>query len=258
MDEKEIFKGWPERYNFDWSLDALKTNFTHYVPQWIKDETRETELPFPPELISGITEEDVSFLQEIFALSEREKYSEWVTVYQSINLELLGHAKGANQLVYEMKALAGEKIHFPCLFLAVAHAYLSLHDKGVLIKWSRQAKDEIKAIQKTPEQSQKTRQRLAINEAIRNIRHKSDVVPLTNSENDSSPAILKAFNGVSFLFKKYPSPPRKDKRRQWGPRQKTVEMFDLWGIRVNQDAARQAKRDRKRQAEKTVTSSPKK
>ncbi|GEM_PF-5318467 len=55
-----------------WSLDVLKENFNSHVPEWIKGETRVTDLPFPPALVSGVSEEDVAFLQETFALHPKD------------------------------------------------------------------------------------------------------------------------------------------------------------------------------------------
>ena len=142
----------------EWSLEALRKNFIELVPEWVKEATGKTALPFPPGIVEGITEEDIDFLQEVFKLTESNRYSKWRTVYHEVNLNVIEATDGQKTAEKATRILQGihkspDSVPRAPLFLLLASAYLMDQvDKGRLLKGIKQENEEIKRIEKEAEQ----------------------------------------------------------------------------------------------------------
>lgn len=133
--DAEIGRGWlqvkPKNVTWGWDLDALSWMFRQLIPtmiqndsdslppantltQWSLGET----LPFPPELLRDISQEDIEFLQT-WTLDERDKYESWAHLYHGINGQFADKKQEAQKSVRAFRRLPSE-VPKARLFLALA------------------------------------------------------------------------------------------------------------------------------------------
>lgn len=171
VDEYQVYEPLPGAPM--WDLEALRRVFTLFTPTWIKNDTTTLpalpkdggsydqwsagdDLPFPPALVEGITEEDIQALQETFGLRDGDRYSHWSEVYRKVNERFIesGEQEKAREIVSEIEILEKGrfsrcKLTSASLFLMSAQAYLMEHRKNEELKRRRgdERRNEIEGIE---------------------------------------------------------------------------------------------------------------
>jgi hypothetical protein len=136
-----VYWGGPPPVDTHWDLERLHFNFRLVIPTILcnrssvlpdlpisggnyDDWSLGTTLPFPPELVEGITLRDLVFLKHSFGLSGNDRYVKWADVYYTINSEFQAKLDPAKHNVNWLRNELPSEIPIAPLFLASAEAFL--------------------------------------------------------------------------------------------------------------------------------------
>jgi len=121
----------PSRY------EDFVTCITKDIPYSIQETTGKTDLPFPPDLASSITEEGLDFLQKTFGIRQESRYERWKRIYRDINHDFISAEESADAekaisprvIGGYIGSLADKSIPPAPLFFALAQLYLVNREK---------------------------------------------------------------------------------------------------------------------------------
>jgi hypothetical protein len=138
-----------EENSLIWNLDRFRECLRDEVPTTILAETQKKTLPFDPDLITDITDDELKELARCFDLDDSRLYSHWVGVYETVNrlFIVLGEDK-ATRLVAEIDREIPPGSAKCAVFLALAWSRMVSELKGFLPPEARSAKEDVLEIER--------------------------------------------------------------------------------------------------------------
>jgi hypothetical protein len=133
------------------SLRDLKEAFREIVPQFffqgIEGET-ELHLPFPPDVVKGITEKDIYVLQELFDIPDNEQYSIWGYNYLEINLLFRSTKSRTKQAKMLLDQLQKEKLPMAVSTFLIGGAFISWWNRSSTLSSVKELKKSFPKFEK--------------------------------------------------------------------------------------------------------------
>lgn len=127
-------------------VEELRRDFTERVPQFLPQAAdRESDLPFPPALVRGITDADVDFIGKSLRIDAGAKYKYLVQLYYHVNYDFLelDRRQEAATMLARLEKIVPTEVPRPPLILMIGRAYLSARDRKEYLRRSKDTKPKI-------------------------------------------------------------------------------------------------------------------
>jgi hypothetical protein len=139
-----------------WDIEKLREYITINAPATLQKDFAGKELPFPSDLVAGITEDQVSSLQSVFEVPDADRYGCWCTTYLGANRRFLEHGQRGTDIVRKLRN-AVTAVYLPEVFFLLAFSYLlnnkketqfKERDSGLWAQLNNRAQTHAKALEK--------------------------------------------------------------------------------------------------------------
>ena len=134
------------------SLDGLQDAVFGIIPSFLSAGYSSTnDMPLPPDVVEGITEEDIQVLQECFSIPDVSRYARWAWHFLDVNSLLEHQRERTHNLILKMKEMDLPLPRFAFLitgayleFTGSQMRFLSTHSARSTIPATRQEADTIR------------------------------------------------------------------------------------------------------------------
>ncbi len=136
MKSKEVGPEFVKPHGWKWNIqtpythniDDLRTDFTERIPDHFRQGLGITDLPFPPRLVEGITDEDVIYVQQVLRTGHSSIYIILTRIYFFLNNHFIHKSDGARrakEFIHAMTRNLDEHVPIAPVLLLLGNVYLS-------------------------------------------------------------------------------------------------------------------------------------